>query len=61
MAIFKDKMITEMRIRGLTERTQAVYLDCMKHLTIAAVLYSTGIRLNELLNIKITDEIIETP
>ena len=30
MAIFKDKMITEMRIRGLSERTQAVYLDCMK-------------------------------
>jgi integrase/recombinase XerD len=30
MAIFKDKMITEMRIRGLTERTQAVYADCMK-------------------------------
>jgi integrase/recombinase XerD len=29
MAICKDKMLTEMKIRGYSERTQATYLGCM--------------------------------
>ena len=29
MAIFKEKMITEMKIRGLSKKTQHLYADCM--------------------------------